>query len=316
MKFGSFPKAVLWVWVLSGLFGCTPTPPSASQSLATPQAPAPAKGAASKSFETQGDLESMDLQKRKLKIRHDKIPDYMPSMTMEFDVRDSSDLSTLKPGDRLSFTMKVTDDDGWIESVRKIQTASAQPPATSSSVTNRQILPVAELLPVGASIPDYTFTNQLGHVTRFSDLKGQVFAFTFIFTTCPFPTMCPKMSNNLKGAQDRLKSDGGVATNWQFLSITIDPRIDTPEVLARYAEMHGADPGHWSYLTGNEDEINELGLRFGLNFFRTGASLNHNLRTVVVDREGRLQRVFIGNEWTPDQLVDEVKKALASPAKP
>ena len=106
-----------------------------------------------------------------------------------------------------------------------------------------------------------------------------------------------------------LTSSAG-SEDWHLLSISIDPAHDTPERLTEYAKGYRPDPAHWSFATGDAAEIQKLAGFFGLSAIREGASLDHNLRTVVVDRAGRVRTIFTGNEWKPRELVDEMKRAL------
>ena len=264
-----------------------------------------------KGYLVEGTLKEVDLPARQLRILHDEIPGYMKKMVMLFDVKDGSDLETLKAGDRVKFKMMVTEDDGWIEQVTPI----AASPAVASNPrevasTNTPPSPIYLLpLMVGDPVPDIPFTNQLAKPVLLSDYRGQVVVFSFIFTTCPFPTMCPRMSSHFKLTQALLKTDPSGPTNWHFFSVTIDPRTDTPAVLQRYAEGQGADGSHWSFLTGDEKDIEGLGRRFGLSFMREGGVLNHNLRTVVVNPQGKVAKTLIGNEWKPAELVEAMRAA-------
>ena len=103
-------------------------------------------------------------------------------------------------------------------------------------------------------------------------------------------------------------------TNWQLLAVTIDPQYDTPAVLREYAQRYNYDPAKWSFLTGDLAEITAFGEQFGLKFERDARSglPNHNLRTVVVDANGKIQSIVSGNEWTVEELVRGVVKAASA----
>lgn len=281
--------------------------------------------AGAKAYEVKGTVVSLDAGHRKVRITHEEIPGYMAKMTMDFEVRDSSDLGALGPGDTVSFRMKVTEADGWIETVRRIgrsggPTNLVSELAPASSPTNgigdmRRVRRAEPLFP-GDALPEFTLTNEFGKAVSFESYKGQAVAFTFFFTTCPFPTMCPRMSTNLRDAYRLLKASPNFPTNWHFFSITIDPSTDTPSVLGRYASKYQYDPGHWSFLTGANDDIDALGRHFGLQFYRENGALNHNLRTVVINPRGRVQKILIGNEWTPEELETEIRAALTGAPPP
>jgi protein SCO1/2 len=118
------------------------------------------------------------------------------------------------------------------------------------------------------------------------------------------------MNRHFAEVQRALK-DERVSSGWHLLSVTFDPEYDTPERLAKYAEPYQPDPTHWTFATGEVAAIQQLGNALGLAVSDKGGSLDHNLRTVVVDTEGRVQKVLAGNEWKPRDLLDEMKRAMA-----
>ena len=260
----------------------------------------------------KGVIEQVMAERKKVRIAHEEIPDYMEAMTMEFDVKDGRDLTRFKAGDVVRFRMIVTADDGWIDNLVKIDEgspSSASPPVRESV---RRALEV-EPLQVGAIVPNYKFTNQLGQPVNLHDFKGKAVALTFIFTRCAFPTFCPRMSSNLAAAQEKLKAMNDAPTNWHLLAITFDPEYDTPKTLSSYGEQFKYDPSHWSFLTADLIDVTALAEQLELLFWRPDparpAYIEHNLRTAVIDTNGRLQRVFRENEWKADELVGELLKA-------
>lgn len=261
-------------------------------------------------FQVKGVVREVAPEKKTVKIDHEKIPGYMDAMTMDFDVKDAKELTGLQPGDTVSFRMLVTAKDGWIDRVKKL--ASGTPIVANAPDTFRRVREV-EPLKVGDLMPEYHFTNELGQAVSLSDFKGQAVAFTFIFTRCPFPTFCPRMSDNFGETQKKLAADPNAPKNWQLLSITFDPAFDTPVVLKNYARRFKADPKHWNFLTGELIDITAITEQFGLLFWRPDpkevTGINHNLRTVVLDTEGRIQKVFTENKWTAAELVAEIVKA-------
>lgn len=256
-------------------------------------------------YEVKGVLKEIRTHGRQALIAHEDIPGYMEAMTMLLDVKTTNELAGLQPGDTLAFRMLVTDTDGWIDRVKKLGTA---PPSAVSTGSVASAETVAELQP-GAPLPDCVLTNQLGKQIHLSDFKGRALAFTFIFTRCPFPIYCPRMNQNFSAVQRELNQPGN-GTNWQIISISFDPDYDTPARMAKYAENYHYDPAHWSFATGATDDIRKLGSAFSLMFWREGALFNHNVRTVVVDKEGRVQKIFVGNEWKAEELVAEMKKSM------
>jgi protein SCO1 len=252
-------------------------------------------------------------------VAHEEIPDYMEAMTMDFDVKNKGELAGLKPGDYISFTLVVKKDDGWIEGIGKLppptptnasQVITMPDTNTTNAVTYRRS-PIVEPLNIGDAVPDYKFTNQFGTPISLAQFKGRALALTFIFTRCPFPTFCPRMSQNFQKAEKALKAKKDAPQNWSLLSVSFDPAYDTPERLNKYAAAYNIDTNHWQFVTSDLWTIDGITEQVGLTFFReTPTALpQHNLRTIVIDARGRMQKVFVGNEWTTDEFVEEIVKA-------
>ncbi len=266
-------------------------------------------------FQVKGVVKEVEPARKKVKIAHEEIPGYMEAMTMLLDVKDAKELAGLSPGDNISFRMIVTDDDGWVDQIKKLgATSGVVAPVVSSAPDNFRRVREVEPLKVGDAMPDYRFTNQLGQAVSLRDFKGQALAFTFIFTRCPFPTFCPRMSSNFADAHKQLQALTNGPANWHLLTISFDPEFDTPATLANYAKRFKHDPKHWSFVTGELIDVTAISEQFGLMFWKEGGNINHNLRTVVVDAAGRVQKVYTENEWKVDDLVSEMVKAAA--AKP
>lgn len=264
-------------------------------------------------FQVNGVIVEVKPAEKSVRIRHEEVPNYMPAMTMSFDVLDTNELAALSPGDAVAFRMTVTDTTGWIDQIKKrdVDPAAANKNILPANAPLRIVRDV-EPLAVGDLLPDYRFTNQLGRTVSLAEFRGNALAITFIFTRCPFPTYCPLMSNNFKAAHDALRQNPGGPTNWHLLEITIDPEFDTPERLKNYGAMYKADPARWSFVTGALIDVTAISEQFGLQFTREpGGSISHNLRTVVIDASGRVQKIIAENKWTPEELVEEIIKAAA-----
>jgi protein SCO1 len=213
-------------------------------------------------------------------------------------------LSGLQPGDEITFRLLVTEKDGWIDQLARVGTTrSEEPPSRETFRRVREVEP----LNVGDPMPDYPFTNELGSAISLGQFKGGALGLTFIFTRCPFPTFCPRLSGNFQEAAQKLAAMKGL--DWHLLSISFDPEFDKPEVLKAYARRYDYDPNRWSFATGAMIEIDAITEQLGLVFPRNQTGFDHNMRTVVIDARGRLQKVFIGNEWKVEDFVAEMVKA-------
>lgn len=263
-------------------------------------APAPEKAI---HFQVRGILHRFTPDRRRAVIAHDEIAGYMKAMTMEFDLGDPGEASDLQPGDILTFRLSVTDTKSWIDQIRK--TGRTELPA-SRAATEAAGSPASI-----RTLPDTALIDQRGQRFNLNDLRGRAIAITFMFTRCPLPNFCPLMSRNFEIVQRQLAA-AAPAERWRLLSITIDPEHDTPDILAKYAANYAANPQQWLFATGAEADIRQLGSVFGLEFASGGGQINHNLRTVVVDPAGGIQRVFDGNDWQPAELVTEMRRVITN----
>ena len=275
--------------------------------------------AAARTFEVKGVIKELHPEKLFAKVTHEEIPDYMPAMTMNLTVRDARELAGLAPADAITFRLNVTADEHWIDRVKKIagvEAAKAEGGDPFPDAREWRRVRFVEPLNIGDAMENYRFTNELGQAVTLAELKGQAYAFTFIFTRCPLPDFCPRMSSQFQDAQRLLANRAAGPTNWRLFSITMDPEFDTPEVLQRYASRFKSDPIRWQQLTAPLIDITAIGEQFGLEFYRPDGTISHNLRTVVIDAAGKVQNIIIGNSWKAAELVEYlVRAAAAKPAE-
>jgi protein SCO1/2 len=291
MKFTVFPALLMLA-----LAGCKPrsSPP-----------PPPTAEAAPKTYSAHGVVQAVAPDLRHATIKHDAIPGYMAAMTMDFPARDTNTLSGIHAGDEITFTLAVTDTDDWIENVVRVGTTNVYglsgPPGWH----------VAEpQLEVGDTLPDFEFTDENNRKVHFSDFRGRAVVFTFFFSSCPLPDFCPRMNHNLEAARKILSTATNAPDNWQLLSISFDPGFDTPQILSGYARFYrGDDTNRWLFLVASTNTLASLAPKVDLSFWREGGTLSHNMRTVVIDPQGRIARQFDGNEWTAKELVDAITAA-------
>jgi len=260
------------------------------------------------SYAARGVVEKIAPDMRHATIHHQAIPGYMMEMTMDFQVRDTNELTGIVPGDIITFTLEAGGRDEWIEHIQRVgrstESGSAAGPGTSAAQPASGM--VAELKP-GDRMPNGDMMAEDGRHIRFSDFRGRALAFTFFFTRCPLPDYCPLMNRNFAAARDVILTTPGAPDNWQFLSVSFDSEFDTPETLENYANAYrGQDTGHWLFAAMSTNALAELAPRLDLMVVRQGTSISHNLRTVVLDPQGRIFRQFDGNQWTARELADAV----------
>jgi len=258
-----------------------------------------------KFYAAHGMVQNVSADRRQVTIHHQAIPGYMMEMTMDYSVKDTNELAEISAGDEINFTLAVGENESWVKNLQLVAHHVA-------AVTNNTFVFLAdspELKP-GDLLPDGTLMTETGSEIHFSDFRGRALAFTFFFTRCPLPDFCPRMNRNFAETRQLLLSDASAPTNWQFLSISFDPDYDQPEVLSRYAGVYrGDDSRHWLFATASTNTLADLAPRLDLMVLRQGANISHNMRTVVLDPQGRIASQFDGNTWTPQQLADAIVQA-------
>lgn len=256
-------------------------------------------------FRVKGVIKRFNLAAKEVIIAHEVIPDYMAAMTMPFHVKDAAELADLDVGDVVSFRYVVLPDDDWIDQVKKV-TSTSSAPATD----DRGLVPFIEPLAVGDFLPDGAFTNHLGRAVRLEEFRGQAVVLAFFFSRCTAAEVCPRQMVELTAAAQQLAHGPGPGTNCQFVCVTLDPAYDTPEVLQAFA-LHAGSLPSWQFLTGKPQAVERLADRCGVVVLAHAGTLNHNLRLIVADAQGRVRRIFRGGEWTAGTLATELVQAAA-----
>jgi protein SCO1/2 len=171
-------------------------------------------------------------------------------------------------------------------------------------------LAAGEMLPKIKPAPEFTLTKQDGKRLALKDLRGKVLAITFIFASCA--DTCPLLTAKMTGIQDRLGSNFGPKV--YFVSITVDPERDTPEVLKQYAEAHKANSTGWAFLTGAPAEIREVAKRYGIYYKKTSrGDVDHTFRTSLVDQNGTLRVQYMGVKFNPDEMLRDLRSLMREP---
>jgi protein SCO1/2 len=262
-------------------------------------------------FQATGLVKRVDAAARRVVISHDPIPGFMEAMTMTFEVKEQGDLSGVEAGQRIRFRLWVGEESGWVDQIRP-EAEHLRPGQSGEAGAVLEAVPPGlswvKPLRVGEMVPATWLTNQDGRGVRLSDFRGKAVAMTFLFTRCPYPEFCPRMTRNLARAGRDLRATPGI-TNWHLISVSFDPAHDTPSVLHAYARAQTIDSSQWSLVTGDPKQVDLFCQGFGLYFTRDAETLVHNLVTVVIDPRGRVRRYFQGNQWKPEELVDEVLSA-------
>jgi protein SCO1/2 len=258
-------------------------------------------------YTLQGQILTVAADHKEANIKHEDIPGFMPAMTMPYKVRDEKQFENLAPGDLISATLVVVTNDAYLTDVKKVGNAPLEKPVADASSPSASS--GFELLKDGQPVPNVTFLDQDGRTVDFDSFKGKAVVVTFIYTACPIPTFCPLMDRHFAAMQAKLKERNN-DLNAQLLSVSFDPVTDRPPVLKKHAQTLKADPRVWTFVTGDRDDIDQWASRFGVSVSRAmndPKDITHNLRTALIDRQGNLVRSYTGNEWSPEQVLADLR---------
>src|SRR5688500_12221143 len=262
-----------------------------------------------KTYEMRGQVLGVNRDKMEILVKHEEIPGLMAAMTMPWKVGSVNMLDTLGPGDLITSEIVVDNNQGVVTKITKLGTAKPDVPAPAGPAR-----PGVKYLMPGDTVPNQAFIDQSGRTRDLNAIRGdRALAVTFIYTKCPVPTFCPAMDRQFAEAQaiikeKRLEGKAGL------LSVSFDPKNDTPQVLAAHARKLSADPDVWTFVTGDREAIDRFASSMLLTLVRGEApnpdEIGHTLRTTVVDKSGRIAKSYSGADWTAAELVAELERLL------
>ena len=256
-----------------------------------------------KTFHAEGLVIKVDAARHSITISHRDIPGFMPAMEMPFTAEDKENLQNIKPGARVSFDVVVNKKQIRVRNIRVVQ----PPPVPGSSFAPRPSIPA---LQAGETVPDFSLVAQDGSTLRLASLRGRVVLIDFIYTRCPMPEACPRLSANFAYLQRRLGS------RIDLISITLDPKWDKPPVLEAYARRWAADTRTWRFATGQPEEIRRIAEEFGVQFWADEDALAHSSSVGMITQDGKLAARVDGTGYPVRQLMDLVTSQLSFDSSP
>jgi protein SCO1/2 len=255
-------------------------------------------------YQLNGQIVAVDPTRQELTIKHEDIPGFMPGMTMAFKVWAPRLMDGRIPGEIVTATLVVNGTDAHLRDVART--------GFSPVVEVHPAARVPNLLQPGDAVRDTTLVDETGSPHRLEDFRGHTLAVTFIYTRCPLSNFCPLMDRHFRAVQEQVRADPDLRGGVRLLSVSFDPEHDRPAVLAKHAARLGADSTVWRFLTGDREAVEAFTAQFAVSVMRESArpdDIVHNLRTVIIDGEGKLVTSFSGSEWTPADLVAEIRRA-------
>ncbi len=263
------------------------------------------QSAPEKHYPIQGEVISVDAGKKLITVKHGDIPGLMPAMTMTYQIAEPRQIQTLQPGDKITADLVVSENKGRLEKIVLVGKGNGKAsPGTTQHIPEK-----------GEAVPDVALVNQDGKVIHFENYRGKVLLVTFIYTRCPLPDFCPRMNENFRAVQKLLQDTPGAAERAEFLSISFDPEHDTPAVLKHYASLYkksvaGEKPFDWQFASPSVKDLPELAQFFGLVYQPGQAQIVHSLSTTVIGPDGKVEKWFSDNEWTPTDAAQVISSLL------
>lgn len=262
-----------------------------------------------KTYEMRGQILGINRDKMEILVKHEEIPGLMAAMTMPWKVQHANMLDNLGPGDLITSEIVVENNQGVITKITKLGTAKPDVPAPGGPAP-----PGVKYLTPGDTVPNQAFIDQHGNTRDLNTIRGdRALAITFIYTKCPIPTFCPAMDRQFAEAQALIK-EKGLGGKAGLLSVSFDPKNDTPAVLTQHADKLGADPNVWTFVTGDREAIDRFASSLLLTLVRGEAAnpdeIGHTLRTTVIDKHGKIAKSYSGADWTPAELVADLERLL------
>ena len=266
-----------------------------------------------KRYTLKGKVVAVDKTAKKATIDHEAVEGYMEGMTMDFPIHADWVWNDLLPGCEIRAELVVDNtakDPYYLENVGIIAVPNP----------DQSPLPVNDnFAQIGKEVPDFSLTNQDGKRISLKDFRGKALAITFMYSKCPLPEACIRMSTNFSDLAKQIAADAAIKDKIRLLSISFDPANDTPEKLRSYGIGYlGNDPNAtfdiWQLAVGKDAEVRKIADFFGLRYQvdeKEKTQINHSLRTAVITPDGKVEKIFPGNEWTPPVLLKELKATVA-----
>lgn len=257
-----------------------------------------------KRYDFKGKVVSVDREKQEVTIDHEEVKGLMPGMIMPFKLKDTWPLGQMAAGDQITAALVVDGTKIWLEDVVIIQEGPLTPTAAGEEATQAR---------PGDEVPNYGLVNQDNKLIKINEYRGKALVLTFIYTRCPDPQFCTLMSSNFQQLEQELQKQPALHDKTHLLSISFDPAFDTPAVLRSYGAAYTGRYSdekfdHWEFAGGSADQVKGIAQYFGLRYYQNTDQIIHGLRTAIIAPDGKIFKVYEGNEWKPEELMTELAK--------
>ena len=289
MSFLTKPKRSLLFVALAVLSACTSKP------------------AAPKRYMLTGKIVSIDKSTQSMVVDAAEIKGFMEAMAMPYIVKNAKELESLSAGDSITADVVVQGSDYWLENINVTQKAGAPPPSKGEF----------HMPSPGEEVPNFKLVNQSNRHISLAQYRGKILILTFIYTRCPYPDFCPRVTGRFAELNRQLAADPKLYAKTHLLSISFDPAYDTPKVLTDYGhQWAGKAPNvfeHWEFAAAAATDIPQMAKFFSLTVIPEKDNIiTHSLSTAVIGPGGKIFRWYHGSDWQSSDLLKDAEAALAS----
>jgi protein SCO1 len=261
-----------------------------------------------KRYALTGTIVSIDRQAGTANIHNEPIKGFMDPMVMPYTIKPPSALGQLQPGDSITADVIVEPDKYWLENVKV--TAHARTPAAKPTAT-------IHIPSQGEEVPDFKLVNQNGKRISLHQYHGETLLLTLIYTRCPFPDFCPRVSHEFAAIDREVRANPARYGKTHLLSISFDPVHDSPKVLREYGFScaESKDPAlftHWEFSAIPQAELAEFADYFALTYKEEGGLITHSLSTAVIAPDGKMFKWYHGADWQASDLLEDIAAASHS----
>jgi protein SCO1 len=273
------------------------------------QSSATGSPAGAKRYALKGKVISIDKQAGTATIDNEPIEGFMDAMIMAYPFKPQTALDPLQPGDSITADVVVAEPGKyWLENVKV--TGHSKPQADKPTATFH--IPAA-----GEEVPDFRLVNQNGKQISLHQYRGQTLLLTLIYTRCPFPDFCPRVSHEFAAINREVLANRGRYGKTHLLSISFDPAHDSPKVLRAYgfACVDSKDPAlfkHWEFSVIPQSELPAFADYFALTYKEEGGLITHSLSTAVIAPDGKILKWYHGADWRASELLQDIATAHAA----
>ena len=263
-----------------------------------------------KQYSLRGQVMAKDQAAGQLTVKHDDIPGFMPAMTMPYKVKDPAAMQDVQPGDTIVADLISVNGakDYWLQSVRIVDQSGRQTAKPA----------VKHALKVGEAVPDIPMINQDGKQIHLGDFKGKSVLITFIYTRCPMPAFCPRLSSQFARIHEDLAKTPGDYDKTHLLTISFDPKYDTARVPRKYGlaylDNHAEGFAHWDFASADPSDMRRIADAFGLEYFEEDNQISHSMDIVLLTPYGTVAKYW-STEWTAAELETALRQQANSSNK-